>query len=250
MDKEPTKIAIGPALDVATALSITVATRSYFSTHYLHAARQFSDQAGRAEQAVTESQKSRRFDPAHRGYVIGSITASCMFLEAMINEIFLDIVDGHDKHEDAYVAPLADDAKRVLAWMWNDGNLDQLPTLQKLDAALVANGQEPFERGRQPYQDVALVVEIRNALIHYKPQTLGGDQVHRLTKKLRGKSLPLNPLTSSGNPYFPDQVLGHGCTDWAWRSCKALADEFSACLGIRPNYQRVDFATPPEDPAG
>ncbi|MCK9928846.1 hypothetical protein MXD62_16950 [Frankia sp. Mgl5] len=197
------------------------------------------------EKDAVESQRVPKFDPAHRGYVIGSITASCMFLEAMINEILQDIYD-HAKdskknRESDYIAPLSASTRRMLAWMWNDGKLEQLPALQKLDAVLVADGHEPFEQGRQPYQDVALVVEIRNALIHYKPQTLGGDQVHRLERKLRGKSLTLNPLTSSGNPYFPDQVLGFGCTNWAWRSCKALADEFSTRLGIEPNYRRADF---------
>jgi hypothetical protein len=106
---------------------------------------------------------------------------------------------------------------------------------------LVAAGFEPFTKGSNPYQDARLVIDIRNALVHYRPKSLGNTQLHPLAAKVAGK-FPLNPLMAgSQNPVFPDHVLGHGCTEWAWRSCMTLADEFSGRLGIRPNYQRAAF---------
>jgi integrase len=33
--------------------------------------------------------------------------------------------------------------------------------------------------------------------------------------------------------------LGHGCTEWAWQSALALADDVCTRVGIRPNYLRL-----------
>ncbi|ABD10271.1 hypothetical protein ThrDRAFT_01695 [Frankia casuarinae] len=241
-------VAVETVLAAATVGSVKVRLRSYFSSHYLYSAQFFSSEAGRIEVAARERGESPLFDPRHRAFVISSITASCAFLEAMVNELLEDIADGFaDGVFSDYVSPLPDNTKRVIAVFWRKEKAGRVETvleksdvLTKLDMILATAGLPRIDTSRRPWQEVDLVIKIRNALTHYKPQSLGDDDVHYLTKKLQGGDrFQLNPLVSSGNPYFPDKALGHGCADWAWRSCKQLADEFSDALGIMPNYRRA-----------
>ena len=51
-------------------------------------------------------------------------------------------------------------------------------------------------------------------------------------------------MTGSGNPFFPDHCLGHGCTEWAHQTAKALVDQFAASLGLVLNYQKAKFRQP------
>ena len=49
-------------------------------------------------------------------------------------------------------------------------------------------------------------------------------------------------MAGTGNAWWPDFCLGHGCSTWAHAAAIALADEVSNALGIRPNYQRISVA--------
>jgi hypothetical protein len=49
-------------------------------------------------------------------------------------------------------------------------------------------------------------------------------------------------MEGSGNPWGPSHGLGHGCSEWAVRSARALVDEVLADVGIAPNYQRIEAA--------
>ena len=49
-------------------------------------------------------------------------------------------------------------------------------------------------------------------------------------------------MEGSGNPWWPSHGLAHGCSEWAARSARALADHVLAEVGINPNYQRIEAA--------
>jgi hypothetical protein len=69
-----------------------------------------------------------------------------------------------------------------------------------------------FDAGAPPYQDVNLLVKLRNNLVHYEPEWVknpssddfGADDIHRYEKRLGGKFIA-NPLTGQGNPFYPDK---------------------------------------------
>jgi hypothetical protein len=213
--------------------SPTVRMRSYFSSDYLWAAIHFAEQAKTIEQ---QNSGPARKDPTHRAYVIGAIVESCAGIEAAINEVFVDVSD----EEESYVGPLSDDAKRLLKWQWGSGKADQLPVLDKFNAVLVAAAQEPFDSGAQPYQDAALLIELRNYLMHYKPHWVAEDLPHRLEGRLKSARFAANALmTGSGNAFFPDHALGAGCAIWATSTARKFLDEFCRQSGLNLNYQRV-----------
>jgi len=95
-----------------------------------------------------------------------------------------------------------------------------------------------MDKGAAPWQPTAILIQLRNALIHYEPEWLSThvnteDEAHKLTKMLRGRFTP-NPLTGAGDPYYPNKVLGHGCAEWAVRTSTEFVDAFARHLGIKP----------------
>jgi hypothetical protein len=74
---------------------------------------------------------------------------------------------------------------------------------------------------------------------------LGGDIQHKFVGQLQGKFTDNQLMKGSGNPWFPDKCLGHGCAEWCIRSVTELADQFFERIGVEPNYQRVRFEPEP-----
>jgi hypothetical protein len=104
---------------------------------------------------------------------------------------------------------------------------------EKFDLALVFTGQERFNHGGAPHQDAALLVRLRNYLVHYKPEGVSVALPHKLGEALSGKFPGSGLMQGSGNPWFPDHSLGAGCAMWALRSARAFA-----VLLIRPAAYR------------
>jgi hypothetical protein len=178
--------------------------------------------------------------PRHRALVTGSIFASVAFLEACINELFASA--RYPNLEVGGKLPLEERERMVSMGDY----LETLPTLERFQAALTLLRRTVFDKGRSPYQDAALLVKLRNALVHYKPRWRpGGSEAFtsaeesKLTKALAEKKFAPHPFTGPGNPFFPDQCLGHACTAWAWQSALSFSDEFFARVGVPPPYAHL-----------
>ena len=129
----------------------------------------------------------------------------------------------------------------VNVWRATKGgrNLDPLEKWQWL---LERCGHDRLERGAPPIQDAALLVRLRNALVHFKPEDIAADEEHELEKGLRGKFADNRLMEGSGNPWWPSHGLGHGCIEWAACSARAVADRALEDVGVSPNYRRIETA--------
>jgi len=227
----PKLTGVGAATSVGAA---TVTLRAYYSSYHLWAAKHFAQLADGIEAAHSGGP---RFDIEHRTLITSSVLSSVAFLDAAVNELFQDAADGHE----SYIAPLSSAAREALAAFWEIAEERRLATLDKYQMGLVVTGHRRMEKGKQPFQDAALLVRVRNELVHYHPQSLKSDEPEDLAKKLRSK-FPLNRLMEqTGNPFFPDKCLGSGCALWGVQSSATFADAFFGTLGLQPNYQRVSF---------
>lgn len=159
------------------------------------------------------------------------------FLEASINELFADAHDAYLKRLDG----LRDEDIELMRDMWRQGipRTARYSVLEKYAIALSLARKAPMDKGQAPWQPATVLIQLRNALIHYEPEWLQTEatgteeQAHRLAKALKGRFAP-NPLTGAGNPYYPDKVLGHGCAEWAVRTSAEFVDQFAQRLGIKP----------------
>src|SRR5574341_2442300 len=220
-------------MDVADQLKvrdyISISHRHYFSIGHIQTAAYFSRESAKIEDDF-KATGDRTSSAAHQGYVTGAIFFAVSFLEAAINEIFCDASDSHPenlKEIDAGVISL-------MAKLWARGvpRTASYNILEKYEIALDIAGKSKFETSKKPYQDIQLLSELRNALVHYETEWIVGQMddrplypaARKLGRKLRGK-FNINPLTGEGNPFYPDKCLGHGCAAWAVLSSIVFADE-------------------------
>jgi hypothetical protein len=227
----------GVLVDSEEAQRITMKKRAYFSSHQLWAGEHFIQVAQEIESSAGHKP---RFDIQQRAYITSAILSAVAFLEAAINELCKDVVDKHE----SYIAPLDTDSRMWITVYWDliegKDHSSSRNILQKYQDILKYCGKDQFLSGAEPYQDVALVVRLRNALMHYKPESYGGDIQHELSQKLRNKFAE-NPLAGPEDLDFPDKYLGSPCAAWAISATKNLACQFFQKLGVSPNYQRVKF---------
>ncbi|PFG70500.1 hypothetical protein DM05_0816 [Pseudomonas poae] len=227
---------------VAVASYVSISSRHYLSISHLSAAALFSQRAVVLEPLLTLGDSaSNEGLREHTACVVTSIMLSVAFLEAVINELWADCSEGFDS---ARIEGLQSSA--VMATLWRKSPLKRATMLEKYELALELNSKPELSRDASPYQDVKLLVELRNALVHYEPETILNSSdteenkgaEHKFEKKLRGRFEP-NRLTGPGNPFYPDKVLGAGCARWAIVSAVAFADRFFEKLGIPCMYGHV-----------
>ncbi|TLM99244.1 MAG: hypothetical protein FDZ75_00535 [Actinobacteria bacterium] len=189
----------------------------------------------------------------HRSLVINSVTSAVAFLESCVNELFSSAA------EDGFGFRFADEeARRRLAGVWAVERFRLSRVLEKYEVALQLVEAPAFDRGAKTYQEASLLVQLRNALLHYSPSTLrleGGATVDpdpdNFAKRLKGR-FPENPwaakymlITTDVTPvptvwpFFPERCLGAGCAAWAAQAALGLADEFFERLGVEPSYAWV-----------
>jgi hypothetical protein len=217
--------------------SPTVMMRVYFSSYHLWAAQHF---ARCAEEIENEPGETPRFDIKHRANVTGAVLSATAFVEAAVNELFKDVVDGHE----SYISVVDDGSRKLIKAFWElteERNRSPFSILDKYQIVLTFCREEQFPAGAQPYQDADLAIKLRNELMHYKPESYGGETQHKFFKQLPTKFADNPLMAGSGNPYFPDKCLGSPCAKWVIQAAQALADTFFERLKLVPIYQRVKF---------
>ena len=179
----------------------------------------------------------------HRSYVLGAVLSAATQLEATINELFVDASDRYLMH----LGTIGKQQVELLGWMWERvlSRRVSFSILEKYDAALELAGRKPLMHDRAPYQDVKALIDLRNELIHFAPQSVPDDctaarlpqsERPKLEQRLRGRFAE-NSLVASGNPYKFDKLLGSGCARWSVESTITFVDAFCAQMGIAPPYE-------------
>lgn len=219
---------------------------SYLSSHWLWAAQHCARLAAQVEDV---HDGPSRHDVRHRAAVLASIQASIAFLEAAVNELYQDAVDGHGTTGDGYLSPLPEAAVKTMAELWRGTDSEKsMNILAKYQLMLASAGSQPLDHSAIPYQDVAAAIRLRNALVHYHPETLWTHAIHKLESQLRGR-FPDNVLmVGAGNPWWPDHCLGYGCAQWVINSVRALSGEVLGRLGVTAYFERLGDPLFGEDP--
>jgi hypothetical protein len=207
-----------------------------FSRQHLVAARFFAAQAEvfEAKGSASEEEKSQ-----HRAYVTGAVVFSVAFLEASINEFYLEAIDRNRSS----LAGLTDTRLALVGQLWE--SVERGEILSKYQIALTACGVEPLTKGTEPFQGAAVLIKMRNALTHYRPEWEDELDVHAaIEKSVRGR-FPLNALSGSGSLWFPHRCLGAGCARWADSTVTRFIEEFCTKLSIPSRLPPMPHAGTP-----
>lgn len=174
---------------------------------------------------------------------MGAVTFAASFLEAAINELYADAVDGVQDRIKHLAPAVAIRLAAVWALMKEERGRS---FLTKYQVALRLAERAEFARGKAPLQDVEALSALRNALVHFVPEWATGgagretdatSSAH-LQSRLYGRFDP-NPFVAAGNSFFPGKCLGHGGARWAVETAIAFADDFFARMEVPPFHDLI-----------
>ncbi len=206
-----------------------------FSLHHLLSASYFLNECARIERQYSNGNITTAARSAHTACVIGGIMVIVASLEATINELFLDAHCAQEKWQKPLV-------NLLLSWKTKKSSdaltdiLRKKRTLSKYQEACTALGAIPFSQDKAPYGDLEHFVDLRNELMHYKPEWNSQRKIHNELKNALENKFPLNPFSSSGL-FFPTKCLSHGCISWGLDLCETFIREFYAKIGQPHKYK-------------
>lgn len=214
-------MAVLPQFEIQLALR----QRSAFAVQHLMAAARFSRQCGEIER-INEGSELGSFYDEQKACVSASIMLSVASLESNINEHLVD--------SDTLLAELPSGARKQL----ND-LLSRRPILEKYERVLGAKDIQPFDQGVRPYQDVDILVAVRNELVHFHPEWHDEQERHRrLGERLKDR-FELSPFISEKTGVlFPQRIVSHGCTKWAVQSSLAFMECFAEKVGLPSRFEQ------------
>lgn len=219
---------------------VSLRIRAYLSTSHIQSAALMARRAQELEAQGSDDRNQVVYE--HRATVIAAIWSAVGCLEAAINEVFADASEGNQTR----LAGIDEVTTKLWGRTWRGilGKRSSFSVLEKYGCALELADRPAFDPGCRPLQDVTDLVKLRNALIHYVPETLiaGRDpdpQDQHQFEKLFTRRFAINPLTGKGNPFYPDKLLGHGCAAWATASTLSFLDDFFHRIGLDPPYHHV-----------
>lgn len=214
-------VAVTGAVLASATVSATASVRVNLAVQQMLAASRFSRQVGELER----TNASQPFGPfweeiLHNG--IAAILACASSMEAYANELFTDRATAFP----SFAAPLLDN-------LWEA--YERKSTLEKFKFALLLRNKPNFDEGAKAYQNVKVLIDLRNALVHFKPEWDTEANAHeKLSKKLAGKFTPSPFLNDS--LIFPRRWATHAGTCWAVQSCLDFAREFERLADLPPKY--------------
>ncbi len=199
-------------------------SRDRLSRHHIITAHNFAESAESIEELElgdTEPEEKWRY----RAYVTGAVLSASAYLEASINELYLEL----QKLSATGDPPLRDELALLLrAWP----QIVRAPVLQKYQIALSVSDADQYNDTRPPFVDADSVMRLRDALLSYDPEWDDSRGRHQTLEKRLNKKFPPSPLVSSQRPWFPDRCLGAGCAKWAVLTVQLFHNDFCHRMAI------------------
>jgi hypothetical protein len=224
---------------VLTGFVPRVQIRQYLTMQHLwnarHAARLCAEREPQLEPDDANSE--------HRWLAITAVSFAGAFLEALVNEVIVDVVDGGAGGSSGRVEGIPTDTNTVAAFrriIWDSRRRRErrVGTLVKYQEALDAVPRAKAKRysdKHDPYKSAKLLIDVRNHFIHFKPETQDIATEHDLEKRLK-KAKVVENQQQIGWPWFLNKALGAGLAEWACESSSAFAKSWWNRIGLRRSY--------------
>lgn len=198
--------------------------KSAFAIQHLMAAARFSQECGEVQQKYLGQPLGPFFDE-QIACVSATIMLSVASLESNINEYL---------GEPAQLFPeFPEQARQEFCQL-----VAELSILDKYERVLSFKGTEEFNRGNRPYQDVDVLISLRNELVHFHPEWHDEQERHKKIGQRLMYRFELSPFIREGSGLlFPQRFVSHGCTKWAVESSLAFMEKFSTYLGLPSKFE-------------
>ena len=204
-------------------IQATGRTRVNLSVPHLLSACLFSRQVRELEEENRGRELGAFWEPI-LAHATANVLLTVAALESYVNELFSD----HDTNFPGFRTD-------ILVKLWASYELKCI--IDKFDLALLLREAGSLDRGISPTQDVALLIRLRNALTHFKPEWFDEQQEHaKLSARLAGRFSP--SVFFQGEPIFPRGWATHGCTAWAVKSAIHFIGGFESQAGLPKRLEK------------
>jgi hypothetical protein len=205
--------------------SVSYRTKANFAIHHLLASAYFARKCGETERTRRSGGWAWQDVPAtlreeHLSCAVGAVVLSAAFLEAGINEVYLDAIDRNSNTFSDSQAP------RVAALANEWSQIEKTSVLDKYQKALELSSMPTFDRGNAPYQPVDSLIKLRDALMHFKPEWHDQQEGHLSLEQRLKSRFAESALSAPSQVYFPHRCLGHGCAQWCVETARTFMREF------------------------
>ena len=212
-------------LDETLPDEIVATTRERLYRQHIYSAHLFAERAnaleGHEPAAISEEDRWR-----HRAYVTGAVFAAAAFLEASINDLYIEMQNLSQSGQPR----LPPREQALLSRVWPE--VSGSPILHKYQVALSLADADSYDENKPPHVDADSLLRLRDELLSCNAEWEDKKGKHQsLEKRLKNKFLP-NTLASRGDPWFPDRCLGAGCAIWAVKTVQIFSDDFCLRMGI------------------
>ena len=212
-------------MNASAGIDFSASAKTNLSGYFASSAALFSRKA-QAIEALDPTGVTEVVRMEHRSYAIGAVIAAAAYLEAAINELYLEAVDRNQNTFPPGRLRLAE----LMCHVWAD--VEQMTVLTKYQVALSLAETSPYPKGENPYQAVDSLLRLRNALVHYKPEWDTELEEHRKLEERLANRFRESRLSSSGHAFFPHRCLGHGCAAWSTKTAVEFYRDFRERLGL------------------
>jgi hypothetical protein len=203
------------------------------------AARRLSERAATLDDAAAVADMDTQSFLARAGELIDSSLAAVLMaylsVEAAVNELLLAHQLGHLRNMPGLDAGLA----QRFSQTW-DAGASKLNAMEKADLARITAGLEPTIWGEGAAQQVGLLHDLRNELVHHKPKWVepvadGSASKDKLERSLHQLFAPATIWHGrfGTTPFRWNGCLGAGCARWAYKAACAFNVEFYDAVGTK-----------------
>jgi hypothetical protein len=205
-------IDIGEQMPVPTD-QISAKSKSALAIRHLMAAAHFSRLAGELEKAHLGESLSGFFDEECE-YASACVLLATASLESNINEYLYEL----DRED------VADNRRNGL--------------LKKYQLALGMKGKDRFTDGEAVFLEADVLVRLRNALHHFKPEWVDDQKRHETLEANLRCRFDANPFYGNHGFFVPYGCMSYGCTQWAVGAALAFMLEFSRRIGSHFSFDQ------------
>lgn len=203
-------------------------TRFTFVSGFLRGAQLLAESASEVEELGESAEASQV--TRHNAFVIGAIVQAAMALEAETSMIVLH-GPGHHLGSNGVDKEARDFLNRLEGVLNRESRV-----VERYQLLLHLLGREPMDSGTEPFQSAALLMRLRNELVHFKSKWGQDMEEEKLFKGLEALRLQPPPWSLAGQNFFPHRCLGAACANWAARSANDLLVGFYKRLGLANPY--------------
>jgi len=154
-------------------------------------------------------------------YSTGTVLTAVASLEAYVNDVFVN-----------HASSFSSSHSQLIIQLWNV--YERKPVLEKSELALTLKGIPVFNRGESLFQNVQILIELRNRITHFRPEWDNVPVDHaRMSKMLRSRLTPSSFFPKS-EPLFPRGWASHSTAVWAVSSVHEYLLEFEKRMQLLP----------------